>query len=921
MNRFGLLLLGLTILLYGKGELNINPTELEQIVATHPTDLPNRLLLTRYYLEQYRFEEAKRYLEEAKRIAPTDKKVQKLSHLFKIKWEKYQAIQQVFRPIIQQYGSLDDYITALYNKGDYKAMRDFYLRYRKFLKLSDSSWIKLAKVFDWDGKYKITSQILKKVKDKTGLDYYTLTADVAFNLQNYKKAIKYYRLLFKLTGETTFGKRLAQLYIWQGDLEKAQKTLLMMMRKRGKVKGKGQIKDKEIAKLWALIQQKKEEYIQRVKKAYEESPSFANLQRYVYAVSDRNLTKGVPIVENHIKLHPLDQKAKFFLAKLYAWTNQYEKAIKYLKKLTENKKAQLLLAQILSWQGHYEDAEKIFRQYVNDSDPKIAYKAKKGIALILAWTNKRNEAITMLEELYQINPKDQEVKTQLLLLKGNPKDLINYYKTRLAKNPNDGEALLGLADTFYKLKKFRLAGKYYEKYLMLNPNKLELYKTLGDVYLQLKDFYKGFSNWEYYAYMKGTREAYLELAKRYYWYGFNNEALKVLNDLLTRVPRYREARLLKAKILKVNPRFVVASSAATFQQYLGNREKKLIELGDRAYFNGFYESAIKYYWTVLSWNPENYDVREKYAYALEYTGRYKDAAGEFFMLMWMKKNPQIEYNYAFALQKSGKYKQAEKVYKKLLNNVPRPAPKFIREFLDKWKKGFESMDSYKLVQFYSPKLANSPGWRVAKDRFFQKQVWVALSYFDPVIEETVEKGNRTIFKTRIWEIIATKYIKNKGRYRYLWIECPTDLVKKWENDEVVENQISSPSLKMSHSPKSPELQKALQSIAEQIKGKKCEKKHNTAHTLQSLIKEGIGKRDPNSTSSVSKLSNSNSATTTSLSSVFKLKVPTPAESCKIVKERLKNGKYKKFDPNSSIYHYIQQNLYFIKKNAFPIQHR
>jgi tetratricopeptide (TPR) repeat protein len=835
----------------GKGGnlVGINPTELEQIVAQNPSDVSNRLLLARYYINNHQFSKAEKYISEAKKLDPHNRLVAVLEKELKLQRQKLATAQKVLQPIQEKYGSVDSYISKLFMDGKYKELKDFYLKYGQNLPLSDSSLIKIAKIFDWNGEYKMAYRVLRKIKDKSSLDYYTIRADVAFNTQDAPTAIRYYRQLFSITGDPLFGKRLAQLYIWQGDIDRAQRVLLML--KRGM--GKGWKRDKDLQKMWAQITQKKREYVQKVRKIYLQNPSFANLERYVYAVADKNLSKGIPIVEEHLRNNPEDLEAKLFLAKLYAWTNQYSKAVQYLRQLKGNSKAQLMLAQILSWEGKYPEAELLFKQLLKNPDKKIRYEAEKGLGLVYAWSNKRGEALKILEKLYRENPKDKEIRTQLVLLKGNPRQLIGYYRSVLRKNPKDAEALLGLADTYYQLKNYRAATKYYEKYLMLNPNKLEVYKTLGDAYLQLKNFYKGFSNWEYYAYMKGSKEGYLELAKRYYWYGFNNEALKVLNDLLNRYPSYKEARLLKAKVLKVNPRFVVASSAATFEQYMGNRNKKLIALGDRAYFNGLYATAAQYYKELLLWEPENYNIREKYAYALEYNGNYKTAAGEFFLLMWMKKNPQIEYNYAFCLQKSGKLKEAEKIYKKLLNEVPRPAPQFIVKFLEEWKKAFESMDSYKLAKFYSPRLAHSPQWRFKKDEFFQKQVWVALSFFDPVVLEVKKMGTKTLYKVKIWEVLATKYIHNRGRYRYLWIECPT--------------------------PK--------------------------GATPQMPVEKSIAVRDPNL------IINAN----------YKIEPEVDLTQCKIVKEKLVSGRYQKFNPQSSLYYYIRQNLLYIKKKApsFPLK--
>jgi tetratricopeptide (TPR) repeat protein len=842
-------LMAVAALSFGQGEnqVGINPTELEQIVAQNPSDVSNRLLLARYYINKHQFSKAEKYIAEAKKLDPHNRLIPILEREIANQKHRLVTTQKVLQPIQSKFGSYDNYVTKLFNDGKYKELKDFYLKYGKKLPLSDSSLIKIAKVFDWNGEYKQAYKVLQKVRDRSSLDYYSLRADIAYNTQDARTAIKYYKLLFSITGDPLFGKRLAQLYIWQGDIDRAQRVLLMLKRKLGK----GWRKDKDLQKMWAQISQKKKEYVQKVRKLYLQNPTYENLERYVYAVAGKNLSKGIPIVEEHLRNHPDDLKAKLFLAKLYAWTNQYSKAVQYLRQLKNNPEAKLMLGQILSWEGKYPEAIVIFKELLNSPNKKIRYEAEKGLGLVYAWSNQKEKALKILGKLYRENPKDKEVRTQLVLLKGKPRQLISYYRSILRKNPKDAEALLGLADTYFKLKNYRAAAKYYEKYLMLNPNKLEVYKTLGDVYLQLKNFYKGFSNWEYYAYMKGTKEAYLELAKRYYWYGFNNEALKVLDDLLNRYPTYKEARLLKAKVLKVNPRFVVASSAATFEQYMGNRNKKLIALGDRAYFNGLYATAAQYYKELLLWNPDNYDVREKYAYALEYNGDYKTAAGEFFLLMWMKKNPKIEYNYAYCLQKSGKLKEAEKIYKKLLNEVPRPAPQFIVKFLEEWKKAFESMDSYKLAKFYSSRLAHSPRWRFKKDEFFQKQVWVALSFFDPVVLETKKMGNKTIYKVRIWEVLSTKYIHDRGRYRYLWIECPTP------NGET---------------PTMP--QERTISI----------KDSNLLIDANYVIEPKIN-----------------------------------INQCKIIKEKLVSGKYQKFNPQSSLYYYIQQNLLYLKKKVVSSQ--
>jgi tetratricopeptide (TPR) repeat protein len=473
-------------------------------------------------------------------------------------------------------------------------------------------------------------------------------------------------------------------------------------------------------------------------------------------------------VKSYIKNNPNDDKAKIFLAQLLSWSGNDKEALKFLTEFenSNNYQAKLLLGKILAWQGNYEKAIPFLSDVYLHGNKSQKYQAQKTLAFIALWQDKKEKAKKIFEKLLKENPKDQDVQEALMVIEGNVRPLIKKYEKLLSKNPNNAEYILKLADYYYILKNYKKAAYYYEKYLQIHPDKIDIYKTLGDIYLQLKNYYKGFGDWEYYANYKNTKEAYLELAKRYYWNGFNKEALNVLNQLLRKYPNYEDAIILKAKILKVNPRFVNANSATTIKDYFDTKSQKILALGDRAYFAGLYKTAIDYYKEYLFLKPDDYQVMEKYAYALEYANEPAKAAGEFYLLMWWKKTPIIQYHYAYNLQRAGKIQKAEKIYKELLKEIPKPLPKFLKNFLDNWKKAWESMDFKKYASFYDEKTRNDLYWRLRKQSIFNRSSFISVGIYDPVL---LSSKNHT-YTIKFFQVYASKIEKDKG-YKTLVVKC------------------------------------------------------------------------------------------------------------------------------------------------------
>ncbi len=748
--------------------LNIDVKGLIQYVKTHKYDTKNRLLLAKYYIQKGNYKEAKKYIEKVLKIDKKNKIAKKLKR----------QIESFF--IYKKYliKNPNNTVSYFYEKGKYKKLLQFFYALnaiKKIDSLTDDSKIKIARVLMWEGKYKDSLFVLSKIKNKKSIDYFEIKAYNLYYLGKYKEAKNYFKLLYYSSFKLDYAKKLIEIYYYLGEYNKAEKLLKQITKY-----------DKKFTQKYSKkIEEAKKRVIKNLEEAYKKDPSYKNLEALAFALFQQNHKKAVLLVQDFINKNPHNDNAKILLAKLLSWSGNNKEALEYLKKLqhTNNPKVKLLLGKILAWEGKYYQATIYLSDVLEHGNKKEKYEAYKMLAYIQMWQGNKKKAKSMFKKVLKENPFDEDAKESLMILNKNIAPLIKKYKKLLKKDPANEEYLLKLADFYYMIKNYQQSAYYYERYLKLHPENAQIYKTLGDIYLELKNYYKGFGNWEYYANYKNTKEAYLELAKRYYWNGFNKEALRVLNQLLNKYPNYKKAAILKAKILKISPNFVTSSTAATIDEYFNNRSKKLLILGDRAYFSNNYATAADYYKMYLSYNPDDYDVHEKYAYTLEYSKQYAKAAGEFYLLMWYKKTPTIEYNYAYSLQKSGKIEEAKKIYKKLLSQMPKPLPNSLKEFLNNWKKAWESMNFREYSKFYGKNYTNNLGWVLRKQALFKNSYFISVGIYDPILLEK----RKNVYIVKFYQVFASKRKKDKG-YKTLYIKCEKKckiIRESWEKGKYV----------------------------------------------------------------------------------------------------------------------------------------
>jgi tetratricopeptide (TPR) repeat protein len=734
--------------------LNIDVTSLEKEIKSNPDDINNRFILIKYYLDKNETKSLK-YINEVLKKDKNNKYAKKF--LYIIKYKHLDA---------------DKKIDGLYEKQKYKDLITFfesYKNYKSLNNLKDDTLLKTARVYMWNGKYNDSLNVLSFLKDKKNMDYYEIEAYDNYYIGNLKQAEKYFKILYYSTGKSEYAQKLLDIYLTNKDLENVKK-LLFYLKRNG---------NKSIVKKYnEKFKKEKEKYMNSLYENYKKEPNFKNLQSLFYAIYNDNKQKAYKLLEKYIKNNPKDNNAKIFYAQILTWDGNTKKALTYLKDLNSIK-AKLLLGKIFAWNGNYEKALIYLSDVYDNGNKQEKYEALKMLGFIAMWQGKKEKAKNIFEKLLKQNSHDGEVKEELMIINGNIKPLIKKYEKIYFKNPSE-EVITKLADLYYQDKDYEKSALFYEKYLKLHPEKIETYKTLGNIYLILKNYYKAFGDLEYYANMKNTKESYLDLAKAYYWNGFNKEALSVVNDLLKKYPNYEDAIMLKAKILKVNPRFVNSSKAATIDDYFNNKSKLLLVLGDRAYFNRFYATAGDYYKAYLSFNPNDYAVMEKYAYTLEYNKEYNKAAGEFFLVTWYKNDDLTKYHYAYNLQKSGKVDKAKKIYKDILSTLPKPLPEYFKQFLDNWKKAWESMDIEKYSSYYDDKIKNNIYWKIRKQNIFKNALFISVGIYNPLL---IKKDNN-VYVVRFFQVYASKNKKDKG-YKKLWIKCKTQtnckiIKEEWE---------------------------------------------------------------------------------------------------------------------------------------------
>jgi len=758
------LLFVLSLFVFNLFAMEIDHLALEEIVSNDPSATKEKVLLAKYYFKNENNLKASSLLDEVLEFEPKNSAALKI----KKQIEQEEHIKGVFReaglskPIttLEAQKRLNSFYTAnnyQFYSTLYQALSD------SNVKLDDSYHIKAAYIYLWDARYNYSEKALIKLDQENNIDAAKIRADICYYTGKYRCSAKIYEKLYNTSYKIETAVKLINSYIYLGQTAKAQRLYNYLYRKYPN--------NKELNKIGNTLLNSKNSYLENMKKEYEKERNFQTLSTYtsaLYASGEKD--KTIELINNYNK-DKATNESLLLEAKYLIWESKTPKALEILKhgSLNNDLQAKLMLGQVYSWDHHFEESKINLNEVIaKTEDSELLFNAKKARAYVYMWEKEDTLAKKLFKELLQEKPKDSEIKEALMELNHDYTGLIKIYRARVNASSKLSDTKR-LGELYVLNKQPSAAIEYLQKYIQDNPSDLEATKILATLLIENKDYYQGFGYLEYYAAQKQTAQSSILLAKNYYWHGFSKEALDVLDALLKKEPKNEEALKLKAKILKVSPRFTTSNSGATTGMYFDNLGKKQLFLADTLYFNSHYKASLAYFESYLESHPNDHEVRYRYAFALENAKEYGKAEGEFSLIFWTKDSDELRYHYAYNMMKNSKLKEAEELLKTLKKSTYKTISPALNSFLESWKNSWQSQNFSEYVTHYSDSFANDEIWAFRKQEKFSDLTYISVGIYEAVSKE-IDDNN---YEIRFYQEYSTNRNSDKG-YKTLIIDCDTN---------------------------------------------------------------------------------------------------------------------------------------------------
>ena len=740
--------------------MKIDVTTLQDIVDSDPSVVKERLLLAKYYAKNENDLKALTLLQEVLNLEPKNKNAIEIKKNIETKEKMKSVFREAGLSLPVNSNAAQKRLDSYYSANNYQFYSNLYkaLVDTKVV-LEDSYHIKAAYIYLWDARYKESKNALNQLQQENNLDAAKINADICYYTGKYRCAVRYYEKIYDSTYSRDIAIKLINSYIYLGQMQKAERLYNFVYRRYPK--------NKELATLGKKIEKSKTSQLLNLEKAYKENPNIETLSAYTNALFAANKKEeAVEVVRQYNKKNA-SNSSLVLQAKYLIWMGKTQKAQEILKNsaLKSDLDAKLMLGQVYSWEQKFDEAKKNLDEVIAGADDKtLLYDAKKARAYVYMWEKEDKIAKQKFQELLKEQPSDKEVREALMELNHNYKGLIKLYRARGTASEKKR-----LAELYRLNKQPKMALKSMQEYVKAYPNDLEAAKTLGVMLVENKEFYQGFGYLEYYAAQKQTAKSSILLAKNYYWNGFSKEALDVLKSLLEKEPKNEEALKLKAKILKISPRFTTSNSGATTGTYFDDLAKKQLYLADTLYFNTHYKAALTYYENYLRSHPNDHDARYRYAFALENAKEYGKAEGEFSLLFWSKDSDELRYHYAYNMMKNGKLKESKKLLLELKEKVYKKLTPHLSRFLNEWKKSWESLNYSKYSQFYDTSFLKDARWAYKKQNNFASFSYVSVGIYNPIYK----KLSKNSYEVRFYQEYSSNKSSDKG-YKTLDIKCASN---------------------------------------------------------------------------------------------------------------------------------------------------
>ncbi len=349
--------------------------------------------------------------------------------------------------------------------------------------------------------------------------------------------------------------------------------------------------------------------------------------------------------ELYLKARPNAQDVRFELGQAQLRSNRTADATATFRTLLKQNPgsldARLGLAQMLSTSGNYPEALLRYNEVLEKAPTN--YDALQGKAFVLYWTKKYDEAEGIFKKLTNERPSDAQNTEALKDIAAakeaahwaalrpasgaSPQDFIAFYRARLARYPDDLNALRGLAYNEAQANQSEAAIRDYRQVLAKAPDdqsaQMELARllSLNHQYQPAIELYK-----QVLTQHPDDQTAMDHLATVYLWNNQPAEALPVFRQLLAKNPSNLDYRLQVARLEMRTGNDAAARTA--FEEVLKNDPKNqeaLLALAQLDQRQGKNQAAMKYFGRILQQDPHNAVALQARARMEYYQGKLPEA--------------------------------------------------------------------------------------------------------------------------------------------------------------------------------------------------------------------------------------------------------------------------------------------------------
>lgn len=278
----------------------------------------------------------------------------------------------------------------------------------------------------------------------------------------------------------------------------------------------------------------------------------------------------VIIIIEYLTKVSYDEKIILYIAEFYEFTKNRKKAkdiiVKYLEKYDDSYLLHKKLATIYEKEG---GTRKAIDEYVEAVSIKgTDYESYFRVIELLEYLDKKDEAITLIERLlkvYKRYPKAYIMYANLILEKGNLKEVAKIYEEGLSYNKESKEIMYNLASIYVRLNEYSLAKKNLESIFKLDKKSHIVCLNLAQIAMIEREY--------------SEAKMYLDIAKKekeiedivYY------EIAKI--NVLERKEEEAISNLNKA--LEINPNIIVKINATEIFKEIRHHTIMKVELIQR----------------------------------------------------------------------------------------------------------------------------------------------------------------------------------------------------------------------------------------------------------------------------------------------------------------------------------------------------